>query len=175
MQNLSHVGNPNHRVATSRWPRACWSFNRRLGRPRAALPTSISKWEGSSNAVPDAMVAHLGTHMLRPGNDPEVVARKLLREKHGRTSFYAAISYRIGAGRELMEMAESYFPGRPIGGVPVEIWKDSVTRWPAIRPLLDCQEPGSPYCAIACFSSRSASGFGKIPFLTRTPKAMSAS
>ena len=74
-------------------PRACGSFDRRLGRPRAALPTSISKWEGSSNAVPDAMVAHLGTHMLRPGNDPEVVARKLLREKHGRTSFYAAISY----------------------------------------------------------------------------------
>jgi len=93
MQNLSHVGNPNHRLSTSRWPRACWSFDRRLGRPRAALPTSISKWEGSSNAVPDAMVAHLGTHMLRPGNDPEVVARKLLREKHGRTSFYAAISY----------------------------------------------------------------------------------
>ncbi len=54
---------------------------------------SVRKWEGSSNAVPDAMVAHLGTHMLRPGNDPEVVARKLLREKHGRTSFYAAISY----------------------------------------------------------------------------------
>jgi hypothetical protein len=54
---------------------------------------SVRKWEGSSNAVPDAMVAHLGTHMLRPGNDPEVVARKLLREKRGRTSFYAAISY----------------------------------------------------------------------------------
>jgi AcrR family transcriptional regulator len=54
---------------------------------------TLSKWEGSSNAAPDAMVAHLGTHMLRPGNDPEVVARKLLREKHGRTSFYAAISY----------------------------------------------------------------------------------
>jgi hypothetical protein len=35
----------------------------------------------------------LGTHMLRSANDPEVVARKLLREKHGRSSFYAAISY----------------------------------------------------------------------------------
>src|SRR5258708_22561739 len=42
----------------------------------------------------------------------------------------------------------------------------AAARFPGPRVLL---------AAIACFSSRSASAFGKIPFFTRVPKAMSAS
>jgi hypothetical protein len=36
------------------------------------------------------------------------------------------------------------FLGRPIADVPAETWKEFVTRWPAIRPLLDYQSSGTP-------------------------------
>jgi hypothetical protein len=39
-------------------------------------------------------VARLGTQLLRPGDDIEAAARKILRESHGRhSSFYDPIPY----------------------------------------------------------------------------------
>jgi transcriptional regulator with XRE-family HTH domain len=59
MQNPSHVGYPNHRQSIACWSRACRSFHEDLAARAHLSRRTLSKWEGSSNAAVDAMVAHL--------------------------------------------------------------------------------------------------------------------
>jgi hypothetical protein len=50
--------------------------------------------EGNRLHVEDLQGRELGTQLLRPGDDIEAAARKILRESHGRhSSFYDPIPY----------------------------------------------------------------------------------
>jgi hypothetical protein len=48
---------------------------------------------GDLIAVDDNEGRPVATRMLQPGEDPEAVAKRLLRERHGKNAFFGPLTY----------------------------------------------------------------------------------